>query len=130
MKRGLKKTKEESVKSRLAKFLYAYRLTPQTTTGVAPAEALLGRRPRSKLDILRPLTEQMKQKQKHDAHAHERLLREGDPVLVRNYLQGDKWLAGTIAKKTGPVSYAVTMSNGREPPRPGSKTFCGNRHSR
>ena len=56
----------------------------------------------------------MKQKQKHDAHAHERLLREGDPVLVRNYLQGDKWLAGTIAKKTGPVSYAVTMSNGRD----------------
>ena len=55
----------------------------------------------------------MKQKQKHDAHAHERLLCEGDPVLVRNYLQGDKWLAGTIAKKTGPVSYAVTMSNRR-----------------
>ena len=32
-------------------------------------------------------TQQMKQKQKqkHDAHAHERLLCEGDPVLVRNY---------------------------------------------
>ncbi len=75
------------MKSRLAKFLYTYRLTPQTTTGVAPAEALLGRRPRSKLDILRPLTaervetQQMKQKQKHDPHAHERLLREGDPEL-------------------------------------------------
>ncbi len=56
VKRGLKKTKEGRVKSRLAKFLYTYRLTPQTTTGIAPAKVLLGRRPRSKLDILRPLT--------------------------------------------------------------------------
>ena len=52
MKRGLKKTTEGSVRSRLAKILYTYRLTPQSTTGVSPAEMLLGRRPRSRLDIL------------------------------------------------------------------------------
>ncbi len=105
------------MKSRLARFLFAYRLTPQTTTGVAPAEMLLGRRPRSRLDILRPLTsetvetQQMKQRQKHDVHAHERLLQEGDPVLVRNYPKRNKWLPGMIAKKTGLVSYAVTLTN-------------------
>ena len=120
VKRGLKKTTEGSVRSRLAKILYTYRLTPQSTTGVSPAEMLLGRRPRSRLDILRPLTaerveaQQIKQKSQHDARAHERLLQEGDPVLVRNYLQGEKWLPGSIAKKTGPVSYSVKLSDGRE----------------
>ena len=80
VKRGLKKTTEGSVRSRLAKILYTYRLTPQSTTGVSPAEMLLGRRPRLRLDILSPLTaerveaQQMKQKSQHDAHAHERLL--------------------------------------------------------
>ena len=117
VKRGLKKSGEGSVKSRLAKFLFIYLLTPHTTTGVSPAEMLLGRRPRLRLDILCPLTaerveeKQIKHKSKHDAHAHERLLNEGDTVLVRNYLRGEKWEPGTI---TGPVSYSVKLSDGRD----------------
>ncbi len=43
-----------SVTQRLATFLFWYRLTPHSTTGVAPAELLLGRRPRSRLDLLKP----------------------------------------------------------------------------
>ncbi len=119
VKRGLKKTVSGSAKARLAKFLFAYRLAPQTTTGVSPAELLLGRRPRSRLDILRPLTaervenQQLHQKSKHDAHAHNRSMQAGEPVFVRNYHQGDNWLPGTIEKQTGPVSFAVTLSDGR-----------------
>ena len=45
VKYGLKKSGEESMKSTLAKFLFTYLLTPHTTTGVSPAEMLLGRRP-------------------------------------------------------------------------------------
>ena len=41
------------------------------------------------------------------------LLQEGDPVLVQNYLQGEKWLPGTIEKKTGPVSCTVKLDDGR-----------------
>ena len=117
LKRGLRKSGEGSVKSRLAKVLFTYRLTPHTTTGVPPAEMLLGRRPRSRLDILRPLTakrveeKQVKKKSKHNAHAHERLLNEGDTVLVRNYLHGEKWEPGTITKKTGPASYSVKLTD-------------------
>ena len=55
VKRGLKKTTKGSLRSRLAKILFAYRLTPQTTTGIAPTELLLGRRPRSRLDLHKPL---------------------------------------------------------------------------
>ena len=45
VKRGLKRSGEGSAKSRLAKFLFTYGMTPHTTTGASPAEMLLGRRP-------------------------------------------------------------------------------------
>ena len=50
----LKKTPDGTLEDRLSKFLFNYRLTPHSTTGIAPAELLLGRRPRSVLDLVRP----------------------------------------------------------------------------
>ena len=47
VKKGLKKIVQGNIRTRLAQVLFAYRLTPQTTTGVSPAELLLGRCPRS-----------------------------------------------------------------------------------
>lgn len=43
-----------SLESKISKFLFSYRITPQSTTGLAPAEILLGRRPRSRFDLLHP----------------------------------------------------------------------------
>ena len=37
VKQGLKKEKEESMKTRLAKVMLAYRVSPQSTTGESPA---------------------------------------------------------------------------------------------
>ena len=74
IKNGLKKVTTRNVRVRLAKILFAYRLTPQTTTGLSPAEMLLGRRPRSRLDLLKPHTadrverKQLAQKSQHDRH--------------------------------------------------------------
>ena len=105
MKRGLKKISDGTVPEQLAKVLMAYRLTPQSTTGVSPAELLLGRRPRSRLDLMRPLTAEhveqsmSRQKQQHDARAKDRPLTVGDAVFVRNYHCGEKWLPGTISFK-------------------------------
>ena len=45
VKHGLKKVTQGTLSARLAKVLFAYRLTPQGTTGIFPAELLLGRRP-------------------------------------------------------------------------------------
>lgn len=56
VKQGMKKATQGSLYSHLAKILFAHRLTPQGTTGVSPAELLLGRRPRSRLDLVRPNT--------------------------------------------------------------------------
>ena len=39
---------------RIAKFLFRYRVTPQTTTGHSPAELLMGRRLRTYLDLMHP----------------------------------------------------------------------------
>ena len=40
--------------TRLARFLYHYRITPYVTTGVSPAELLMGRKLKSQLDLLQP----------------------------------------------------------------------------
>ena len=65
---------------RLAKVLFAYRITPQSTTGLAPAELLLGRRPRTRLDLLKPHTaervehKQQEQIAQHDSRGRSRTL--------------------------------------------------------
>jgi len=51
MKSGLRKVTESSMNTRLAKILFAYRLTPHTTTGVSPSELLFNRRPCCRLDL-------------------------------------------------------------------------------
>ncbi|KAL5474573.1 hypothetical protein EMCRGX_G026540 [Ephydatia muelleri] len=44
------------VQTRLARFLFQYRLTPHSSTGLSPTEMLLGRCPRSHLDLIHPDT--------------------------------------------------------------------------
>ena len=119
MKKGLKKIKQGHICTRLAQILLTYRLTPQTTTGVSPSELLLGRRPRSRLDLLKPHTaerveqKQLAQKRTHDDKAKERQMAVGDDVFVRNYHGSERWLPGVIAQKTGPVSFLVRLADGR-----------------
>ena len=45
VKNGLKKVTKGTINTRLAKILFAYRLAPQSTTGISPSELLLIRRP-------------------------------------------------------------------------------------
>ena len=71
-KDGLKKTTVGDLSTRLHRFLFQYRITPHSTTGISPAELLMGRRPRSHLDLLHPMVEsqvwvnQSRQKAGHD----------------------------------------------------------------
>ena len=115
---GLKRITEGSLQSRLNKFLFQYRLTPQTTTGLSPAELMFGRRLRSQLDLLMPSVatrvnvRQQQQKVHHDTNCKLREFDVGDEVYIRNFKGTPLWLPGTIHKCRGPVSYSVKLQNG------------------
>ena len=145
-KSAMRKMSTGSLETRLAKFLFHQHLTPHTTTGNAPAELLLGRRPRSLLDVVRPdlsktvRQHQESQRQQHDNRARVRGFEIGDSVFVRNFSQQyphPKWLIGQIHDVRGPVSYSVQLHDQRivrrhidhihrrtatEPPTPPSTT--------
>ena len=64
--------KSDSLQEKLAKFLLWYHLAPRSTTGVSPAELLMARKPRSKLDLLKTdLTDSVQRKQQIQKKNHE-----------------------------------------------------------
>ena len=119
VKEGLRKLKDGTMTDRLSRILFQYRITPQTTTGMAPAELLIGRRLKSRLDILMPSLDervrarQSQQKLNHDKKSRAQQFSIDDQVFVRNHAQGDKWLPGVISALSGPVSYRVKLQDSR-----------------
>ena len=53
-KEAIEKNSTDSLPTRVSRFLFNYRNTPHSTTGVSPAELLLRRRPRTHLSLLIP----------------------------------------------------------------------------
>ena len=80
-----------SVKSNLARFLFSYRTTPNSTTGQTPAELFFSRSLRTRLDLFRPnlgrktANKQSEQKMQHDIHAKKRDFEVVESVLVENF---------------------------------------------
>ena len=119
VKTGLKKMTAGNIEDKLARFLFQYRITPHTTTGRSPAELLMGRRPRSHLDLLRPnVTDRVsnKQERQKEGHDHGTVIRSypvGEAVWVRNFSQGPTWLAGVVVQNQGQCSLHVKLTDGR-----------------
>ena len=86
----------------LAQFLLWYQLISHSGTGVPPAEFLLGRRPRSKLDLLKPnlsKTAQSKieaQKKNHDAGTKLRSFKMDDDDYVNDFLMLESGYLGKL----------------------------------
>ena len=101
---------------RLARYLFAHRTTPHSLTGVSPSELLMGRRLKTHLDLLHPdLTETVRSKQHDNVKVTSKCVRSfslQEPVFVRNYAKGPKWMAGVVESVSGPVSYVVKLLNG------------------
>ena len=118
IKRGLKKVVDGTLRTRIATVLCSHRITPQATTGVPPSELLLGRRLRTRLDLMIPNTagyvekKQLQQKQTHDATAKPRSFAVGAKVYVKNYGSGQSWLPGHVVQISGPLSYVVELASG------------------
>lgn len=119
LKEGLRKMSGHSLETKLSRFLFQYRITPHTTTGMSPAELLLGRRPKSHLDLLHPDVQakvvqgQEKQKAQRDRRSRDRHFKPGDGVFFRNFAHGLTWLPGVIEHQSGPVSFTVKGEGGR-----------------
>ena len=119
LKIGLKKVTSGTLEDRLARFLFQYRLTPHTTTGISPAELLMGRKPRSTLDLIKPNIadrvrhNQQEQKAEHDQGTVERHFEIGAPVFVKNFTSGPVWLPGKVTNTKGSCSYEVELLDGR-----------------
>ena len=118
VKRGLRKVTAGTLKARLATVLCTYRMTPQTTTGVSPSEPLMGKRLRTRLDLLMPSTashvenRQLQEKNTHDRTARPRKFVVRGKVYVHNFGQGPRWLPGEVIEISGPVSCVVQLVGG------------------
>ena len=118
-KQGIGKM-EGNLENRIARFLFNYRITPQCTTGISPAELLMGRRLRCQLDLVHPDTAKkilQRQDKQITSNAKLRSFEVGDKVFVRNFPGTKKWVPGTIVKKTGPLSYHIKSTDGINFPR-------------
>ncbi|XP_041979500.1 uncharacterized protein K02A2.6-like [Aricia agestis] len=120
VKRALKKAIVDNVDddTALSRFLFTYRNTTHSTTGREPAVALLGRRLRGRLDLLRPDTEelvrdrQVVSERRRDARS--RTVVPGDAVLFRDYSRRNrKWSEGVVLDRESPESYAVKANDGQ-----------------
>ena len=102
----------------LANFLLQYRITPHATTAAAPSSLFLGRKLRTRLDLLHPSVEkqvrdsQVSQKVKHDSHVRQREFTVGDLVMARNFRPGPRWTQGKVSRRIGPRQYLVRMCDG------------------
>ena len=111
VKSGLRRNTQGDMDQRLARILFRYRNTPHVTTGVTPAELLLGRKLRTRLDYLHPdlatwvEKKQETQKANRDNRKPERVFEVGDPVLVQNTH------CATLAYSRGAATSAAVIFN-------------------
>ena len=119
LKEYLKKNDTDDLNTNISRFLFRNRITPHSTTGVSPAELLLGRIPRSRLDLIKPsldmkvYNKQIKQKGYHDQHTKERSFAVDDLVFASELPCKRKWFQGKIIERKGPLTYIVELSDGR-----------------
>lgn len=119
-KRTLLKLKGEgTLKENLETFLLSYRSTPNAALAETktPAEALMGRRLRTPLDLMRPSTNFVRRSSKMESQfnrhhgARRRIFQRGDLVYVKLYRNNSSaWAPGRIKRRRGRVLYEVEVN--------------------
>ena len=108
IKSGLKKVTGD-FEMQLLRVLARYHLLPQSTTGQSPAMLLMGRQPRSRLDLVYPdlstqfTTKIDNAKRTMDKDRVEKMFHIGDAVSMVNFQGRPKWLAGILEEQLGPL---------------------------
>ena len=100
-KKEMSKLKDGSLVDRLSHILFYNHMTPQTTTGMSPAELLQNRRLRSRLYLIKPdLQVRIEKKQYNqqafaNIHSHDRKFCVGEDVYVQTFAGGKKCVVNT-----------------------------------
>ena len=97
----------------ISKFLLAYRSTVHATAGMSPSTLLMGRRIRTKLDLIYPSYHSQQERK-----GWEQLKSQGNvkqftptsPVLVRSYNTSNKWVSGEVTQRLGNMHYEVKVN--------------------
>ena len=115
-KREISKLKEGTLSDRLAHILFYNHITPQSTTGLSPAELLQNQRLRSRLDLVKPDLQARIEKRQYRqslSNSRECTFSSGDFIYIRNFGNGPKWVPGVIRSPRDSVSYEVALEDGR-----------------
>nr|VZI45986.1 unnamed protein product [Spirometra erinaceieuropaei] len=89
IKHGLAKQPDTDVATKLSRFLFGYRITPNDSTGASPAELMFKRQLRTRLDLLNPSThdrvmaKQTKMKARYDVNTRPRVVAPNESVYTR-----------------------------------------------
>ena len=111
MKAGV--STQNSLSQRLSNFLLSYHSIPHSTTNNPPSQLFLGRTLHTRLDLMRPSSEdhvkqkQADQKSNRDCRARERGFEAGQAVMVRTFRPGLEWVPGTVKQRLGPLTYQI-----------------------
>lgn len=128
MKTGLRKAKG-SADQKLREFLLAYRSTPSyALDGKSPAELMLSRRMKSRLDLLRPSQSPAKARMEERFNfAHGARWKEfavGDKVwykLHNIHKNAWEWTPAIVMGRVGEVNYKLQLDSGRAIPKAHAK---------
>jgi len=118
-RRAMRKSSPGELTTQIARFLFHYRTTPHTTTGVSPAELLMGRSLRAHLDLMKPAvstrvcSSQFSQKVAHDRSSRQREFSPLDKVYVHESGKDSPWILGIVESKPGGLTYEVRLDGDR-----------------
>ena len=120
-KKAMKSSKDTYSNSEqaLASFLLIYRSTPHSTTNETPSKLFLGRKIRTRLDLILPghdktvLNNQANQKSSHDKHSKPRELVVGEAVMARNNQPRMPDIPAKVTNRVGPLTYLVETESGQ-----------------
>ena len=112
-KKGVKAVKSgRTLQHKLDRFLLAYRSAPHATTSLSPAQLLLGRNVKTRLDLIKPdVTREVNKKLLQSNGSSLKFFVHKQNVWVHNYCRGPKWVRGTFIERTGPALYRVKVND-------------------
>nr|VZI28263.1 unnamed protein product [Spirometra erinaceieuropaei] len=108
MMHGLARQTEEDLATKLSRFLFSYRITPNDSTGASPAELMFKRQLRTRLDLLNPSTQdrviakQTKMKERYDVSNRPRVVEPNESVYTRMEHETN-WCPSVVRKSVGQI---------------------------